>query len=395
VASDASIIVLIVIIMPTQPTELNQVAEKHTLHRFFLGPLPEHVLSDAHHLAMKSASGKEPRRLLGFTQTQRSLASDDEPVNELINQYAYAFHLKLGGSERDWSEEQENDVKDEMFRRWKESAWGRFMRRRKDSSNARHGHWVLPNETGFFQVGEFLGLNTYIEPPPRSPRSVATGNSSTRADPSASQVPLGDPSMTTGGTFLTARSHISPEPEPYTVPSQPSFPEGTSTLSPDGSPDIHAATSTASLLPVSAADMSQEGELERTHVGPSLKLTLSAHTLSRAKSDGAVDGFSSALLPSDRGKGKAKKVVRLAPDLSPPAPPSEVLGRTGSQIQETSAAAVEEFQVASAPPVLLDIPDEAEDAKMKGETIFFQCHVLAPYPHCMGFRQDGSPRCLL
>jgi hypothetical protein len=373
--------------MPTQPTELNQVAEKHTLHRFFLGPLPEHVLSDAHHLAMKSASGKEPRRLLGFTQTQRSLASDDEPVNELINQYAYAFHLKLGGSERDWSEEQENDVKDEMFRRWKESAWGRFMRRRKDSSNVRHGRWVLPNETGFFQVGEFLGLNTYIEPPPRSPRSVATGNSSTRADPSASQVPLGhhDPSMTTGDTFLTARSHISPEPEPYTVPSQSSFPEG-ATLSPDGSPDIHAVTSTASLLPASATDTSQEGELDRTRVVSSLKPALRVHTLSRAKSDGAVDGSSSSLHLLGRGKGKGKKVVRLARDLSPPAPPSEVLGRSGSQIQETSAAAVEELQVASVPPVLLDIPDEAEDAKMKGETIFFQCHVLVPISPLYAFQ---------
>ena len=380
--------------MPTQPTELKQVAEKHTLHRLFLGPLPEHVLSDAQHLAMKSASGKEPRRLLGFTQTQRSLANDDEPVNELINQYAYAFHLKLGGSEKDWSEEQENDVKNEMFRRWRESAWGRLLRGRKDSSKARHGRWVLPNETGSFQVGEFLGLNTYVEPPPRSPRSAATGNSPARTDPSTSQVPFGDPSMTTGSTFLTARSHISPEPEPYTLPSQSSFPEG-ATLSPDGSPDIHAVTSTASLLPVSAADTSQEGELGRAHVVPRLKPALRAHTLSRAKSDSAVDGSSSSLLPLDRGKGKAKKVVRLARDLSPPAPPSEVLGRTGSQIQETSAAVVEELQVASAPPVLFDIPDEAEDAKMKGETIFFQFHVLAPYPHCMGFRQDDSPHCLL
>jgi len=50
--------------MPTQTPEL-----KHTLHRLFLGPLPERVLSAAQH-----ASGKEPRRLLGVTQTQRSLS---------------------------------------------------------------------------------------------------------------------------------------------------------------------------------------------------------------------------------------------------------------------------------------------------------------------------------
>ncbi|KAI0248578.1 hypothetical protein BJV78DRAFT_1332004 [Lactifluus subvellereus] len=308
---------------------------------------------------MKSAGGKESRRLLSFTQTQRSLSNEDEPVNELINQYAYAFYLKLGGSEEEWNEEQEINVKDEMSRRWSESAWGRLWHRRKDTgvSNASQARWVLPNEAGSFQIGEFLGLNTYAEPAPRSPRFAAadTGSLFNRAGPSTSQVRLDDPSMTTGDTFVTARSHISPEPEPYTAPSRSGSP-----FSPDVSYDIHAVTSTTSLLRTPAAGLLP---IERTRSGPTsvvsgLKPALKARPLTQAKSDGAIGDSVSTPLSSDKGKGKAKKAVRLPREPSP-APPLEVLERTGSRIQETSAAATEELQAASTPsPVLLDIPDE-------------------------------------
>jgi hypothetical protein len=313
------IIVVLLSIMPTQPAERKRGTDKHTVHRFFLGPLPERVLSDAQHLATKSTSGKEPRRLLSFIQTQRSLADDDEPINELINQYAYAFYLKLGGSEEDWSEEQEINVKDEMSRRWRDSAWGRLLRR-KDGSNAYHARWVLPTETGFFQVGEFLGLNTYAEPAPRSPRFAATGSLSNRTDPSTSQVRLDDPSTTTrGDTFVTARSHISPalEPEPYAVPSQSSFPEGAS-LSPDTSYNIHAVTSTTSLLQVPAADSFHEREPEHASSGPtdvvySPKPALRTRTLTHAKSDGA-------LLPLDRVRARQRRLFVFLAILLPSLP---------------------------------------------------------------------------
>src|SRR5258707_15594352 len=91
---------LLPLIMATLDVELKKF---HTLYRFFLGPLPERVISDAQHLVTKSVN--RPRGFFGFTQAQQPPFDADEPVEELIDQYAYAFYLKLGGSEENWNEE--------------------------------------------------------------------------------------------------------------------------------------------------------------------------------------------------------------------------------------------------------------------------------------------------
>lgn len=377
----------------------------HTLYRYFLGPLPERVVSDAQHLVSKSVN--RPRGFFGFTQAQQMPPETDEPVEELINQYAYAFYLKLGGSEENWDEEQESYVKHEMLRRWRESAWGRLWRRRKENSDTARAHWILPNDAGFFQVGEFLGLNTYAAPASRGTR--ATPGSSAWTGPPISPVYLNDPSMVTGDSFVTAPSHVSPEPE--AGPSQSTSIPLDASVSSNGSCGIHGVTSTTHLIPVRAAE--NPSERHRTHTGPtvvvsSLKPALRARALTQAKSDGAIDGTTSATvglsLPAS-GKGKAKKAVRLPsdPHLSgtttlPPhsASPDEVLERTGSELHGTSAAAEEGLRTTkSASAALLETPDEYDDAKMKGETI----HSVLPSPYVLsvkpGSRQDDSSRCLL
>ncbi len=147
--------------IPTPPAESTQSSGRHTLPRIFIGPLPERVLSNAQQSVAVARRVKAPRRLFGFKQSRQSASENDEPVEELINRYAYAFHLKLGGSEGDWNEERENSVKYEMFRRWRESPWGRLWRGKNDNPNASRARWVLPNDAGSFQVGDFLGLDTY------------------------------------------------------------------------------------------------------------------------------------------------------------------------------------------------------------------------------------------
>ena len=346
----------------------------HTLYRFFLGPLPERVVSDAQHLVTKSVN--RPRGFFGFTQAQPTSSEADEPVEELINQYAYAFYLKLGGSEEDWNEEQENYVKNEMSRRWKESAWGRLWHRRKENPVTAHARWVLPNDAGFFQVGEFLGLNTYAEPTSRGTR--LTPSSSARTGPSSSPIYLTDPSAVTRDSFVSARSH----PEPETVPTQSSSLPPDVSFSSNESYDIHAITSSTNLIPVNTAH--RPSERHRTCTGPtdavpSLKPALRVRALTEAKSDSAVDGTTSATLGlSGSGKGKAKKAVRLPSDplhstipaLPPPVSPRQVLERAGSELQRTSAAMEEQLQTTnSASAWSLEIPDEYDDAKMKGETI--------------------------
>ncbi|KAF8271996.1 hypothetical protein EI94DRAFT_452111 [Lactarius quietus] len=231
------------LIMATPGVDMKNTHKGHTLYRFFLGPLPERVVSDAQHLVTKSVN--RSRGFFSFTQARQTPSEADEPVEELIGQYAYAFYLKLGGSEENWNEEQESYVKNEMLRRWKESAWGRLWRRRNENLDASHGRWVLPNDAGFFQVGEFLGLNTYAEPPSRGTR--LTPGSPTQAGPS-STVYLTDPSAATRDHFVTARSHVSPEPEMEPAQSLSLPPDAS--VSSNESCGIHAVTSSTNLIPV-------------------------------------------------------------------------------------------------------------------------------------------------
>ncbi len=359
--------------VPTPPAESTQPSGRHTLPRIFIGPLPARVLSNAQHSYAKHV--KAPRRLFGFNQSRQleTPTENDEPVDELINHYAYAFHLKLGGSEGDWNEERENSVKYEMFQRWRESPWGHLWQGRKDTPNAFHARWVLPNDAGSFQVGDFLGLDTHATLAPRSLRL----STSTDEGPSTShQTPHRDPSTVTGDTFVTAHSHINPEPETVLpVPQSLSLIEDSS-LSTDDS-DLPIATSSANLIQVvPAADRPPIQDRLRTEPNdevPKLKPALRARALASVKSDSAIEGPTDTPRSFDRGKGKAKAkkvLLRLPHDPSPPAPPGEVLRRTGDEVQETSAAAAEESQAATTSLSLqLDVPDEYDDAKMRGENI--------------------------
>ncbi len=358
---------------------------RHTLPRIFIGPFPEHVLSSAQHLGTKHV--KAPRRLFGFNQSRQTPTENDdsEPVEELVNHYAYAFHLKLGGSEGDWNEERENSVKYEMFRRWRESPWGRLWQGRRDNPNTSHWHarWVLPNDAGSFQVGDFLGLDTYAEPTRSLRLSTSHTNGSHRDAEEGSSTPRHaldeGPSTRTGDTFVTAHSHISTEPETALPVLQSSSLREDSPVS-TGDHDVSVATSSTSLIRVvPGADrppirdrMRNEPIDEISRLKPALR----ARALAPAKSDGAINGSTDTSRSFDqgkgKGKGKAKKVFVRAPhDPSPPAPPGEVLQRTGDEMQETSAAAAEEFQAATtSSSIPLDVPDEYDDAKMRGENIF-------------------------
>ena len=367
-------------------TEQTRSPGRHTLPRLFVGPLPERVLLNAQQSVAKQAKG--PRRLFSLNQ-RRSSSDNDEPVEELINHFAYAFHVKLGGSEGDWNEERENSVKYAMAQQWRESPWGRLWKGREDNPNASHARWVLPNDAGSFKVGDFLGLNTYAELPPR----LTTGpicDSPTEESPSTSRQTLFDPdrpSAMTGDTNVTAHppNRISPEPEPESaLPQSSSFPES----SDESTNGNLASTSTTGLLRV-VPDADRQHGRYRSRTGPTdevskLKPALKARTLAPAESDGAVNGSTGTRLSSDRGKGKgkAKKVfVRLPHD---PSPPGDVLQRTRSEVQETGAAAAEAFQVATtSSAVPLDAPDEYDDAKMRGENVFL-CYLFGPISHPCG-----------
>ena len=175
---------------------------------------------------------------------------------------------------------------------------------------------------------------------------------------------------------MTAHSHISREPETVLqVPQSLSLIEDSS-LSTDDS-DLPVGTSSASLIRlVPTADRPPIRDRLRTEPNdevPKLKPALRARALAPVKSDSAVNGPTDTPRLFDRGKGKSKSkkvFVRAPHDPSPPAPPGEVLQRTGDEMQETSAAAAEEFQAATTSSLQLDVPNEYGDTKMRGENIF-------------------------
>ena len=107
---------------------------------------------------------------------------------------------------------------------------------------------------------------------------------------------------------------------------------------------------------------------------PKLKQALRARAIAPAKSDSAAHGPTDTLRSFDQGRSGPTQTF-------PHAPPGEVLRRTGDEMQETSAAAAEEFQAATtSSSVSLDVvslPDEYDDAKMRGENIFSLLSVQA------------------
>ncbi|KAF7291599.1 hypothetical protein HMN09_01251000 [Mycena chlorophos] len=260
-------------------------AAGHPLHkRIFVGPLLEKELE-----AVANPKGK--KRLLPRIG---SADEGDANISQFVKDHALAFFIQQGGNEEDWEEANEESVREEMLRRWRESEWAGF-RRRKDKNAKQQTKWV----GGSFEVGNILGVNVLQD---------AESNRSTRMGASSSYLPLstdGHASLTHAATsFLTA-----PNAAPSTIPAPPSL------LGVDGPEDMRRTQS----------DYGASGD-SSTRLAPET-------SLHPAKSDSHVPVV------------KAQRRVHYAapPEMdsrdSTPAPPSEVLEREPEDIPDTSAAA--------------------------------------------------------
>ncbi|KAI0051385.1 hypothetical protein FA95DRAFT_1554452 [Auriscalpium vulgare] len=349
-------------------TETTKINDQHRNRRFFLGPMPQRVVTDTEQLVTKR---QKLRNVFKLSNHADAASEDDDPLEEVIQDYAYQFFLEQGGREEDWGSERERSVRQEMLRKWRESEWGRMWRARMkkgvDGAAAARARWV----GGSFEIGDFVGVNIFDGEPPRSaqlPMSGRTGQSSLRSR-------SGFMSAATGETFVTAHSHIS---TPGAGPSQASFPqEDSTTRSADSSMDSHADTSNTSLL---------------RSPGPSSRKPLGVSRLSKAnslpnpqpKSSSALNGRISALRKGGgKGKGVAKVVrvqsVALSEDFPArpaevPARPSEVLNRTGSKIHMTSAAAAHEGNSATAPSVSFQELEDPAAVVMQDRMVVRVCY---------------------
>lgn len=259
--------------------------------RRFIGPMPERVVT---RLTEGPASANKSR---GLFSRSRGTTVEDAGVRDAIREHALQFFLGHGGRKEDWGETQERHVREEMYRHYRQSEWGRARERKR---NAKYDKtWVGTS----FDVGVFLGVDVL-----GSGVGPVLPQSGTEVGPSSTSQAVR--SSTAAETFVTAPS----------MPMQ----EGPSYLSVHGATGPGSEGSTTPLL--------QEGQLPQIRVNDATWSSSSLDTTSRraVRSEEGVPPTG----PVSKGKGKTVHYVD-----EEPAPPDEVLERRASEVQDTSAGA--------------------------------------------------------
>ncbi|KAL1711106.1 Pleckstrin homology domain-containing protein [Schizophyllum commune] len=124
----------------------------HAHLRYFIGPLPDKIVSD-------TETRLERSRFRTFLRLPGSSEDDGgaNAVSELVRDQAFNIYIREGGREENWGEDREDTVVDDLMRRWRESEWARALSRRKGQGQAQR--WVGNS----FEVGNFLGSNVLTE----------------------------------------------------------------------------------------------------------------------------------------------------------------------------------------------------------------------------------------
>lgn len=300
---------------------------EHVHRRFFIGPMPQKILPTPEELKRRN------KRKHLFTR-RSNLDSTNEELTQIIKVHARSFFIRQGGREEDWSENEEQSTREEMYRRWKESEWGVALRRLRgqseSSENAPPDAWI----GGSFEIGNFVGINIMDEAESLSKVSTRTSQLSAPIFPLESRLePLGRPDQsslaTEQQTFVTAPSELTElsqvqTPEPTTQNLSPSPPDGEHQNSRGPSP----SSSTALLRP----STSRKNDSGTSHVPsePARRSIIRLPSFSR----------------NGDSPHKVKKSVHynLSPVESnsslPPVSPSAVLERTGTDVSGTSAGAM-------------------------------------------------------
>ncbi|TDL23189.1 hypothetical protein BD410DRAFT_787507 [Rickenella mellea] len=313
----------------------------HAHRRIFIGPMPENVAA----LGDNDDSDDDNEHF------------SDERLLRFAREHAFRRFLQKGGNEEEWTEETERVVKEDMLKRWRDTArqWGRKTKwKGKGKKPAPTSKWI----GGTFEVGDFMGVNV-IQPLEEVAHSKASLSLKTDATSTTDAV-------TNVQTFVTAKSNLH-------VPSldilSPTVPDGTKHLNvPNGNHGVDdsprpSASSSTPLLRDTLSPFDGDSRPVPTR---------------EAKSDGDVHSampVRSILSPSDgqqaKGKGKGKAVHYENP-IEEPAPPEVVLAREGDDIGESSAEAA---AIAQDSDVTRRSNGEASD-------IFMRDRMLVRIAHC-------------
>ncbi|KAI0086533.1 hypothetical protein BDY19DRAFT_995822 [Irpex rosettiformis] len=345
---------------PITATDANPVLKHddlHNLRRRFIGPMPERVVSQLE----GPTSGLETKSFFSFLKRHRQAddTSDDNSVRDAIRRHALQFFIGHGGKEEDFTEAEERHIREQMYTRWKQSEWGQAHTRRRE---ARSGGGNLRNWVGnSFDVGVFLGVDIINKHPPSRVLDPTATNGT------ASRVPM-TRADTGADTFFTAPSRPMPPTETFSdlSASQLTDLSSSSSLSPK---DINAvrpisADSSTPLLSVAQSKDKSISSIRKTcsELPYSPSAPSAGPSINYASTQGDRREVHYLTVPHDR-KGKGK-MVRYSPEIleqtsreetatPEPAPPEEVLARSGSAVEDTSAGAVQQAVTSSERDVIM------------------------------------------
>lgn len=323
----------------------SQTDDQPTHRRFFIGPMPQKVLSQT------EAKVKKKKKRAWLSRSSNESDDEHDTLSVIIQDHAFQFFLREGGDEADWGEHQEHRIREEMHRRWGNSEWGHMWRRRNSEDKARANSWV----GGSFEIGNFLGVSIMDDEVSRYSASIRRPGSSIRPPssrrPSTSMVARPGTAGSHGTsqaaeTFVTAPSKLNPSAAlDVTRPQSSSRPnKSNSLLEPENGLDAGsqpASTSSTTALLAHAPDRPKFPVTARSEV---LRRPILRSSTSEAVQD--ITGMH-ITLPEDRPplitrQSKTVRYVDSPTTEDPPAPPSEVLARQGEAVEATSAGATDD-----------------------------------------------------
>jgi hypothetical protein len=311
--------------------------------RIFIGPMPERVISQME----MQANQKKPKTTLGsvFSLTlepDKSHGGDKiEEVTRLVKTHAFRFFVHEGGDPHNWDEQQEDNVADELMRRWKVSDWGELWTHRHDRRKGAGGsnNWFGTS----FEVGSLLGVNLlqageHIHAKNPLMSSTEAGTSATQDEPNEVQVLA---RSTSTPLTSSSKSHL-PISRIDTTSSKVShhetIPESLMVNDPEIRDDA-VPTPASSVTKLLHAGPTSEQE-QKAKSQPDLRISPKPQEVNRAQTD----------MPATNVKGKARMVhyeelsdSSPSPPMARPAPPEDVLSRNESttDINTSSAAALQ------------------------------------------------------
>lgn len=257
----------------------------HMRRRFFIGPMPEKVVTDCE---------------------RKGGSQGEESVRRIVRLHAFNFFVRAGGKPEDWDDDQEINVVREIMSQWHLTEWGKILSRKKKPTP--QSRWV----GGSFEIGNLLGLNVLQQP---------SHNLSTPSRASSTHRPLLslDTSIA-ADTFITAAE---PSKSPISKAQQTEMSPSLSSVPDQPSP---SSSSVPLLRPSNSHQVLRH---------PTIQMPSFAKSEPPAQSKGKqkVVHYSDVLPRSPREPTRTS-------DSSRPASPTEVLEREGNQVEATSAGAM-------------------------------------------------------